>query len=89
MKINERNQKSEYEEPFFFETSRVTLGESHDEDEIDGNESEKVAHNHPVNHYDERSDRLEASAEEQKIWCRRQHHYDRQHVFDLIGAGKS
>lgn len=47
-----------------FETSHVTLGESHNEDEVDGDESEQIAHDHPVNHHDERADRFEAPAEE-------------------------
>lgn len=74
---------------FLSKRPRVTLGESHDEDEVDGDESDEVAHDHPVNHYDERSDRLEAPAEEQKVRRRCQHHHDRQHVLDLVGAGKS
>lgn len=70
-------------------STRITLRESHNEDEVDGDESEQVAHDHPVNHHDERSDRLEAPAEEQKVRRRRQHHHDRQHVFDLVRAGIS
>lgn len=45
-------------------TPGITLREAHDEDEINGDESEEIAHDHPVNHHDERTDRLEAPAEE-------------------------
>lgn len=47
-----------------FETPCITLGESHNEDEVDGDESEEIAHDHPVNHHDKRADRFETSAEE-------------------------
>ena len=57
--------KEKYKNPLFlFEMPRVTLRESHDEDEVDGDESDEVSHDHPVNHHDEWSDRLEAPAEE-------------------------
>ena len=57
--------KEIYKDPlFYFETPRVTLRESHDEDEVDGDESDEIAHDHPVNHHDKRSDCLEAPAEE-------------------------
>lgn len=68
---------------------RVTLRESHDEDEVDGDKSEEIAHDHSVDHHDKRPDRLEAPAEEQEIRCRRQHHYDSQYVFDFVDAGES
>lgn len=76
---------------FFFlkNVVRITLGESHNEDKVDADESEEVAHDHPVNHHDERPDRLEAPAEEQKVRRGRQHHHDRQYVFDLVRADKS
>lgn len=71
IKLNEtavtQNQRNEYEgSSFFFSKCHpsVTLGESHDEDEVDGDESEEVAHDHSVNHHDERPDRFEAPAEE-------------------------
>lgn len=45
-------------------TSGITLRKAHYEDEVDAYESEEITRDHPVNHHDERTDGLEASAEE-------------------------
>ena len=40
---------------------KITLREPHDEDHVDGDETQEVALNHAVDHNDERSNFLEAS----------------------------
>lgn len=67
----------------------LTLREAYDENEIDGDESKEIAHDHSVDHHDERADRLETPAEKQEVRRRRKHHHDRKHVLDFIGASQS
>ena len=40
----------------------ITLGETHDEYDINSDETQQISHNHSVNHDDERPNFLEASA---------------------------
>lgn len=42
----------------------VTLRKSHYEDQVNGDETEQIAHDHSINHYDERTDRFETPTEE-------------------------
>lgn len=43
---------------------QVTLRKSHYKDQINGDETEQIAHDHSVNHHNKRTDRFETSAEE-------------------------
>lgn len=66
-----------------------TLGKSHHEDQVNGDETQQIAHDHSVNHHDEWADRFETSAEEQKIRCRGEHDDHGQHIFNFVGADQS
>jgi hypothetical protein len=63
------------------------LRESHDEDEVNGDEAQQVPHYHSVNHDDERPDSFESTAKEKEIRRGCEHHDDRELVLDLVGAG--
>lgn len=63
-----------------------TLRKSHDEDEVDGNETQEISHDHPIDHDDEGPNGLEAPAEEQEVGSRREHYNYSQHVLDLVRA---
>ena len=65
------------------------MRESHDEDEVDADESQQVAHDHAVDHDDEGPDCLEATAEEEEVGRRGEHHHHGEHVLDLVGAGQA
>lgn len=42
---------------------QVTLRKSHYKDQINGDETEQITHDHSVNHHNKRTDRFETSAE--------------------------
>lgn len=63
------------------------MREAHDEDEINTNETQQIAHYHSVDHDDEWPDSFESPAKEQKVRGRREHDDDREDILDFVGAG--
>lgn len=65
---------------------RRTLRESHDEYEVDRDETQEISHDHPVNHDHEGAHGLEPAAEEEEVGSSREHYNHGQHVLDLVRA---